>query len=813
MITGKGKGFGLAGLALALSFLAGAGGKAWASGTLFPETLSLEVFYGYDGNARSGRCAPVEIRLKDESGNGFSGTLKVATMEGDYSVYSYEYPVEVEQGETLEKEIVIPLGGGSDQVFVSVCDQGGEKVSQKRLKIETSRETAELFIGVLSDHPKRLDYMDDAGISYGAVRTRVFPIQTEEFPDEEIGLDMLDVLVVNDYRLRDLSEEQTRAAMDWVESGGVMLLGTGNRVDDTLGRFAPELLDNSYDNPIVQEIHPEGDGKGGEMPKETVEVPCVRVSLHGGTVLVSDEGYPLLSAAMREQGIVAVAAYDLGDVAEYGSANTSFVDGLFTDILGEDRISALAATIYGNMGEEYWAAQNAINTGNVEKLPNVSLYFLVIAVYIGLAGPGLYLLLKKREQRRYYGLCVAAASALFTAVIYVMGMKTRFTDTFVTYASVEDGTEDTVTETSYINLRNPYSKPYAVTLDPDYTVIPVTRNEYYYDSSRKPFTGEEESHVSVYYGQNETRIEVKDAAAFESMYFRLTKQKENEKGERLDGSVRYYNGQVSGSVTNYFSFDLEDAAVILYGRVIPVGKIRAGETVELSEYQSYCSPVNDPNSVAALITGLSEYERADITDEKYMKALERTNLLSFYMQSSLEGYRSDARVVAFGERGEKETGERMAQYDTFGLTMCTSALEVNASLDRMRYRSGLLKRPAAVQGSFDPAGNVIYSQDPVTVEYALGGDLDVVRVEFCPVDSVFYQDREKGGQVQFSGDMYVYDHSARTFEKMEDGVLEGEEIRRYLSPDNELTIRYISEGEDGYTWSVLPMPMVTGREK
>ncbi len=813
MNRGKRKGFGLAGLALALSFLVITGKEVRAAGTLFSERLSLEVSCGYDGNARRGRYTPMEITLTDTEGNGFSGVLKVATMEDDYAVYSYEYPVALEEGETLEKKICVPLGGGSDQVFVSVTDQNGDKVGQKRLKIEASRETAELFVGVLSDHPERLEYMDNAGVSYGAVRTRVFPIGTEEFPDEEIGLDMLDVLVVNDYRLRDLSEKQSGAAMDWVESGGVLLLGTGNRVDDTLGRFAPELLDNSYDNPSVQEIHPEGDGKSGELPKGTVEVPCVRVSLHGGTVLVSDEGYPLLSAAMREQGIVAVAAYDLGDVAEYGAANTGFVDGLFLNILGEDRISELAATIYGNMGEEYWAAQNAINTGNVEKLPNVGLYVLVTAAYIGLAGPGLYLFLKKRELRRHYGACVAAASALFTVLIYVMGMKTRFTDTFVTYASVEDATKDTVAETSYINLRNPYSKPYTVTLDPDYAVNPVTRSEYFYDGSRKLFTGEEDSQVSVYYGQNGTEIQVKDGAAFESMYFRLTKQRKNETGERLDGSIRYYDGQVSGSVTNLFSYDLENAAVILYGRVIPLGEIRAGETVQLSDFESYVSPVNDPYSVASFITGLSGYEQADINDRNYMKALERTNLLVFYMQSNMEGYRSEARVVAFGSSGEKERMEWQEQYDTFGLTMCTSALEVDSALDRLRYRSGLLKRPQAVQGSFDPVGNLIYSQDPVTVEYSLGGDLEVERVEFCPVDPAFYQNQEKGGQRPFSGDMYVYNHSTRAFEEMKDPVLEGEEILRYLSPDNELTVRYISAGEEGYSWSLLPMPMVTGREK
>lgn len=43
--------------------------------------------------------------------------------------------------------------------------------------------------------------------------------------------------------------------MNWVQDGGVLILGTGDRVDDTLGRFAPELLDDSYGTPNITHIN------------------------------------------------------------------------------------------------------------------------------------------------------------------------------------------------------------------------------------------------------------------------------------------------------------------------------------------------------------------------------------------------------------------------------------------------------------------------------------------------------------------------------------------------------------------------------
>ena len=64
-----------------------------------------------------------------------------------------------------------------------------------------------------------------------------------------------------------------------------------------------------------------------------------------------------------------------------------------------------------------------MNTGNVDKLPNMPLYVIVILGYIILVGPGLYLLLKKQERRRFYRTGVVVLSLIFAAVIYLMGVS------------------------------------------------------------------------------------------------------------------------------------------------------------------------------------------------------------------------------------------------------------------------------------------------------------------------------------------------------------------------------------------------------
>ena len=130
-----------------------------------------------------------------------------------------------------------------------MADGTGKRVLQKRIKLNVSGNTPELFIGVLSDTPEKLEYLDGVSVNYGQLKTKVFRMSKETFPDEEAGLNLLDVVLISSYRIRNLSVGQIRTLMQWVRNGGVLILGTGERADDTLGRFAPDAGVNATTSP------------------------------------------------------------------------------------------------------------------------------------------------------------------------------------------------------------------------------------------------------------------------------------------------------------------------------------------------------------------------------------------------------------------------------------------------------------------------------------------------------------------------------------------------------------------------------------
>jgi len=780
-----------------------------------PGPVSMQVEYGYDGTAKGGRYLPVKVNIENHRDLAVVGSLQIQVQESDDTIYRYDFEANIDAHGTMSAKEHIPLGSRASQLYVALVDAQGERLAGQRIRLNISMDVPELFIGVLSDQPEALKYLDGVGVSYSTLRTRVFEMHAEDFPRDAVGLNLLDVLVVNNYKLRSLSEEQTAAIMDWVHRGGVLILGTGERVDDTLGRFAPELLDDSYGIPEPRQVDL-AESFSMEDPKEGIlTMSCVDIPLHGGNVILSSGQSALVTAASKEQGMIAVASFDLADIAAFCEHHTAYVDYFLSSLLGEKRISSLAQVVYSGNSSRFWSVQSLINTGNVERLPKLLPYVIVISVYLVLLGPGLYLFLKNRELQIYYRRGILVLAVVFAVVIFLMGTGTRFESTFYAYATIQDVTEDYVTDTTYINVRNPYNRPYEVQLDPSYSVLPVTRTSRTRTGQEREFTGDESCQIVI--GRKNGRLTVngQKIAAFTPRYFQMEKKSFNMGNMGITGDVEYFEGRLSGSITNKFQFPLENAALILYGNVVYLDRLEPGETVSLDQYEMLRFPLNYSYVLAEYITGGDHYQDTDINNTGYLTAMKRAGMLMFYLDNYMNSYTADARVIAFSAEKEDSQFLREENPETYGLTMLTSAIGVNASRDRVLYRSVLMKAPEVVTGIYDEASNTMSGLQPLTLEYQMGTDLTVESLTFEEVSGEFCNVEGEEVLELFTGGIYFYNHESGNFDRMElaGRTMNVEELRPYLSPGNVLTVRYVYEGTGSHNAIQLPMPMVAGREK
>ena len=788
--------------------------------------VAMDVVYGYQNTAKSGRFLPLKVELDNRSWEAFRGTLCVIAMESDfqgynmnteYDVYRYEYPVEIPSGGAVSMAESISLGARVDQMYVRLLDQEGNEVAGKRLKLNLNLETAELFIGVLSDNPGKLLYLNGVGVNYSTLRTRTIEMTAASLPVTELALDQLDVLLITDFDTGRLSGQQTEAVWEWVRKGGVLLLGTGDRGKDTLRAFEKELLEQPLPQPDERIINM-GVEYAVDGPEEaSIQLTCTDVALKGGSEVLSSDELSVLSSVAVGNGLAAVSMYDFTDIEDFCQANISYMDHLFTSLLGEDKINILTSSIDGSTSNQYWAVQGLINTGDINKLPRVGLYVTLAVAYVALAGPGLYFFLKQRGMRQYYQLSVAALSVCCTGMVLLMGMSTRFTGPFFTYATIKDASREEISETTYINMRAPYNKAYTVELDPEYTLYPITGNAYYNMAPLPKFTGEEDPAIAIHYGEDGTRIKSDSVGAFNSKYFMMERHMDNSQEEGFTGDIHSFDGKVTGTLTNNYGQEVENVAILLYNQMVLIEHMEPGETVSLDDRKVIYGATNLGYAMAEQITGASRFkEDKDIRDAVYVQALERSNLLSFYMGNYLSGYHSEARVVGFSNQKEETGFLKSTNYETYGSALLTSSLDVNYEEDGMVYKSALQKQPNVLSGEYYRANNSMYGLTPLMLEYYLGNDIEVEKLVFHQMSDEVVQSMRYYYTVPFTGNMYFYNYNTGNYDSMDTNVqsYDKETLEPYLSPGNTLTVKYVYDAIGDYSWNImLPIPAVTGRSK
>ena len=423
---------------------------------------TIEVQYGYENRVKGGRNMPVTLTIDNRDGAAMEGSVEFLFRQADGERDAYAYPLKLTAGETKQSSYIVPLSAGADAFWVRLKNEAGEITEVQQLDLTQNSGDSELFVGLLSDTPELLSYLNGVSVNYGQMKTRTFALSERDFPEDRRQLDAFDVVVISNYQVSKLSVRQVRALMQWMRNGGVLLFGTGERVNDTLGMFAPEFLDDMYEQPTVQELSLAAtDGLSVQTPgtedeaEAPVALPYVHISLHGGSEVVSAGERPLITAANKGSGVLAVSSIDLTALHDYASAHTQYTDQLLTRLLGSARLERLASEAQSVRYGEEWSAETLVDNGAATLLPNLLGYGALLFFYLLLVGPALYAVLRHFRSERIYRRAAIAVTVFFAGLTWLFSAGSRFRSPFYSYASIQEAGEDVLSETVYVNLRNP----------------------------------------------------------------------------------------------------------------------------------------------------------------------------------------------------------------------------------------------------------------------------------------------------------------------------------------------------------------------
>lgn len=781
--------------------------------------VAIKVTSAYGGLGKVGCSIPLTVELYGQSDARFSGTFHVSSLEsgndGKEERYDYSWNVQVNPAETKKMEINVPLGQKSGRLYFTLKDQAGKTMGEASMDFDISREAGGFLVGVLSNDTKSLDYLDAVSLNYGMVQSRLLPLKAEQIPEDARGLDMLDMIIINRFESKTLTEAQREAILSWVKEGGILLFGTGRGGTDSLYGFKEDFVNLPMGRPEYKSVNM-GAEYAASMPQDAeIGMYWRELDIPSGEACVSGDEMTLLTMVKRGQGEVGIFSIDPADLKEFAEKNPTYKTQMMSQILGEKRLYNLYYYSSYGADSDYWNAQSLVSGGNADRLPNLPLYGAVMAVYIVFAGPGLYILLKRKELSRYYSMAAVFLSAAACGVVYLMGGQTRFTSAFSTSATILDMNGESVEELTYLNIRTPDGRGFSVKLAPDYQVSPLTRSSRYDEVPLMEFERKKTANMGLRFEEDGTVLWSRKTRAFDSRYFCLNRTRQVEDGQNIESDLEIFDGKVTGYVKNGLSVPLEDAALFRYGQVLPLGRLEAGETREFFGEPLLTWPVGLPWILAETLTEGADKEKD--TDSEYLENMEKTSLYSFFANRYYGTYNSEVRLGALGPSGGFAGNVSFGE-EQDGMVFYTAVLETSNTRDGLQYVSGQMREPKTASGNGSNYGNstVMYGTEPLVVEYSFGKGMDVEKLSFLPASDVFFNDRKYAYLKQFSGQAYFYNRMTNTYDSvnLEQVDFFGSELLSYLSPDGKLTVKYAGgEGTDMGISQVLPLLMVTGRER
>ena len=710
-----------------------------------PEGLRVEILWGDNSLVRVGRDIPITVRLTS-TGAEVMGTARAVVPTGGGDYYVLEEAVSVAAGESRQVVLSVPMTYDIDNIQVEFVGDDGVVYGSRQIRVWTENEDQEIYVAVISSDVRQMAAFDRVVLNeYRGTITRLFDFKEDTLPTDVNVLKLYDIFLWDDVDQEQISKEQRETLSSWVYGGGILIMGSDSHSQPGIGE---------------QVIRRESWGRG-------LYVYC-DFSLRNVSLK-----YP------QEDGI------------------RSFL----YEAVGESRMAAMEETMNDSYGD-YWSASSMTSGVDASRIPQVWQFAVVLVVYLILLGPVLYGILKKKKRRHLLRVGMVGLALLFTAIIYIMGSRTRFYRPVMNYASVREIRSGMMVETVYANVFSPSNAAYSMGIQEEYDVSPLI--SYSYDSEGGVDSGS--CQLKIRKEEEMTQVWVQKNIPFTGNMLRLTATGTSPYQEGFLGNITLFENGWEGILQNTTGHDFEQVCVLAGGRVVLVGDMPAGAQVDLAQRPMWLIHSFEQNDILEAMAGTDNHLTPGEND-KASRAIWRYRVLSSYFQNQMVDEHGTALVIGFpaAETGAYIQGNSV---ETQGVTLVTEVIPLNDEKQGQHYRTMDRESIDVLQGSYNYTHN------------SIGETLCVLRYDFGNINA----DRLLVQWPVSSGDeiyQKVYDQSLE-FYNWQTGqydvmgrstYYDSQELASYLDGENGLTVRYSLASSEEYYYEVfLPDLSVVGRE-
>lgn len=773
--------------------------KAYASKV--SDDYEVEVTYGIEGRYKASKYLPVNIEVKALTSD-FVGEVevKVATdSSGSYDAFAKE--VKINSGESVKVTIPVKFLENSKKAVVCL-KQNNKTIYEEKVLVSAGRVSAgNVFAGILSDDSTALGYLSNISFesnSNATAKIITVNLNAELIDSNSLNIDALDLVIINNYNMANLNEEQYKSLNNWVKNGGTLLIGSGANESKTIGNINKNYFNISSTGKSEENI---------TLLNDNLNLIISSLNVQDGEVLLSDEEKNLAFSKVVGEGKIIVSAFDIG-LEPFISSNASWwtVKSILSSVFNK-----LDSESYkGGYSDGNYIVNSLLDILPISSILGIGKLITILIIYALIIGVLLYLLLKKLNKRELIWIAVPIISVIFTFVIFLAASQSKIKDSIINKVNIVNLNENGKgVVTGYIGIGNKNKGDLTVKKDSTLEMTAISNDD------------DDDYNDQISYEFNTLRL--KTTYTGDNSYFTaynndaLSMKKFKATGNEvvlsaLDSDLNINNEILKGSVKNNFDSDITNLILVSGDNVWNLGALKKGEEIKIEDNSS---EVNYGLQVYAEVIRDEYYNekwnKGNPRQEKYKNIERISNLLNLIASGNYLGDNTSVFIAITDMDIDYSLDLDTKSISSYNTTALIQGVEIDFkdSEGNINYPEGFFKETIISKDnniSYDAYYGYIYGEGDIIFEYKIDKGISVNEI-------TLKQGSDRWGNTSGSGVIYyVYNYESNEYEeiKLARGYYEFKDLDKYLK-ENVLNIKLNVSGTKGN--AMIPKIAVKGSER
>ena len=713
----------------------------------------LTISYGIDGKYKAQKYIPVTAQINNLEKD-FNGEVEVRVPSdfiGGYDAYSKE--VSASAGENISVTIPVKFLEGNNTGTVCIIENG-KVLCEEKLLISSGRiSDGNAFTGLLSDDPTALGYLGNITYfdsNYSNTGKMTCVNLTEGLLGENgLNIDGLDVIIINNYNMANLSDNQYNSLNNWVNSGGTLLIGAGGNESKTINNINKSFLNITSNGTSEQNV---------KTGSESLNLILSQITLEDSVVTVNSNENELVYSLDRGAGKILITTFDLG-LEPFISSNDAVI--MLQNMLLETFDKIYEQNYQGGYYSGNYEINNILDNIPVENTVGTLTLGIILGIYAILVGIVLYLILKKMKKRDLTWVLIPTTAVVFTILIYVLGSRMKIKDVVVNSANIISVDEDGRGQiNSYIGVASKNKGNIKIEKEEDLKMQYMSDDYYYYGDT----------------DYNAKTLRVKTTYTNDNSYFTVANNNVAEVNKfevsgkeivmpKLENTLKIKNGNLEGTIKNNLDADIKKLVIVSGKTVWDLGQVAKGEEISINDLESkgsfgiqgYAGLLND------------EYyqsrwdDEIDSKDPKFKNIQRYTSLLTLLGDTDYLG--TTTKIIAITDLPvDYSLNLESKSISNYNLTAVIQEANIDFKDENgnISFPEGYFSYTVSELGNrvdYDYYNGYIYGEGEIVLDYKIDDNVDVKEITIN-----VYTDRW-GYQYGLNGEYYIYNYNTNEYEE------------------------------------------------